>query len=316
MKSYTWLIRLYPPAWRARYGEEYAALLAECTLTWRDYMDMLFGALDAHFLAPAATPIGEGVLHMVQRVRRAEIAVFGAYIAFVVVGLKFYGQVDDSPFSTRTPAGSPFNFDLNLGHPLSIAWDVLAAGSLFALWAVLVGGVPIAFAVWRRSPPLRRLFIVPIVAFFAILLPPGVALILYATNQSARTASSPTLSAALVIAYSLYFIAAAIVSTLAVTRAVARGDIPAPTFRFALLPAAVATAAMALMTGSVFAWGIFAQQQAPAVFDTLNPLAGNPTLGSWLLDLAMMLVATIIAATSTFRGFRAQGAVASDIAAG
>jgi hypothetical protein len=43
-----WLLRLYPPAWRARYEEELLALLEDTPLTARAAIDLLLGALDAH----------------------------------------------------------------------------------------------------------------------------------------------------------------------------------------------------------------------------------------------------------------------------
>ena len=42
------LLRLYPGRWRARYGDEFAALLAERPLGPFDVADLLLGALDAH----------------------------------------------------------------------------------------------------------------------------------------------------------------------------------------------------------------------------------------------------------------------------
>src|SRR5919107_1999671 len=41
------LLRLYPRRWRARYGEEFAALLEERPLGPFDVADVLLGALDA-----------------------------------------------------------------------------------------------------------------------------------------------------------------------------------------------------------------------------------------------------------------------------
>lgn len=41
------LLRLYPPAWRARYGEEMLALLEQHRLSMRTRIDLLRGALDA-----------------------------------------------------------------------------------------------------------------------------------------------------------------------------------------------------------------------------------------------------------------------------
>ena len=41
------LLRCYPSRWRARYGEEFAAILAERPLGPFDVADVLLGALDA-----------------------------------------------------------------------------------------------------------------------------------------------------------------------------------------------------------------------------------------------------------------------------
>jgi hypothetical protein len=41
------LLRLYPPGWRARYGEEFLATLERRSLRIHDVVDVLFGALDA-----------------------------------------------------------------------------------------------------------------------------------------------------------------------------------------------------------------------------------------------------------------------------
>ena len=41
------LIRLYPAAWRARYGDEFAELLASRPPSVRDRLDIVFGAIDA-----------------------------------------------------------------------------------------------------------------------------------------------------------------------------------------------------------------------------------------------------------------------------
>ena len=41
------LLLLYPPRWRARYGDEFVAILEHRSLGIRDVVDILFGALDA-----------------------------------------------------------------------------------------------------------------------------------------------------------------------------------------------------------------------------------------------------------------------------
>jgi len=44
-----WFLRLYPRAWRERYGEELAALVGDRRLSVRDVMDLISGAIDARF---------------------------------------------------------------------------------------------------------------------------------------------------------------------------------------------------------------------------------------------------------------------------
>jgi hypothetical protein len=40
-----WIARLYPPVWRERYGDEFAALLEESGVTWRTAIDVAESAL-------------------------------------------------------------------------------------------------------------------------------------------------------------------------------------------------------------------------------------------------------------------------------
>ncbi len=44
----TWLLQLYPAPWRARYGEEFAAVLASQRASVGLILDVLAGAVDAH----------------------------------------------------------------------------------------------------------------------------------------------------------------------------------------------------------------------------------------------------------------------------
>jgi hypothetical protein len=59
-----WLLTLYPAAWRERYGDEMAALLAAQPLTLRLVLNLIAGAIDARleptWLRTTAQPIGQG----------------------------------------------------------------------------------------------------------------------------------------------------------------------------------------------------------------------------------------------------------------
>lgn len=50
-RSIRWAARLYPAAWRARYGDEFAALLEDVAPRWRDGLDVLQGALKMQLAA-------------------------------------------------------------------------------------------------------------------------------------------------------------------------------------------------------------------------------------------------------------------------
>jgi hypothetical protein len=70
----TWLIRLYPPSWRRRYGPELAALLAAQPASARTAVDLVAGAVDAWLnpqsstaITPADTKEGGAMLSRMQQ---------------------------------------------------------------------------------------------------------------------------------------------------------------------------------------------------------------------------------------------------------
>lgn len=95
------LLRLYPRRWRARYGDEFLALLEQQAITPAVVFDVLLGALDAHLRSHvtlvAETP-GARMLDHLDALRTTALTVFCAYCAFIVAGLALFGMVDDSPF--------------------------------------------------------------------------------------------------------------------------------------------------------------------------------------------------------------------------
>ena len=50
------LIALYPAAWRARYGDEFRALLASRPRSPREWVDIVLGAADAHLHPQVPAP--------------------------------------------------------------------------------------------------------------------------------------------------------------------------------------------------------------------------------------------------------------------
>ncbi len=300
----SWLLRLYPRAWRDRYGDEFSSLLAETRLSLYVVCDVLIGAADAH-LHPELAP--ERVFSMASRLRTSAVTIFCAYIAFVLAGLALNGAMDDTHLSRILDAHTE----------LAAPWYFLMGASVVSLLAVVVGGVPIAWAVWRNSPAQRKLLLVPVACFVVIAVPPGILVAMVLTRQSVSMASvqanTPVSSSAIMlgILYGLLFIVAAVVSTWAVTTAVRRADVGLELYRFALLPETVATAAMLAMLVATLAFGYFASQDDAVEFQRWS--AQVPTSLSfvtWLGIVVVMAVATAVAVLALRRGFRARALAA------
>lgn len=302
------LLLLYPVRWRVRYGDEFLAVLEAYPLRPRDLFDIAFNALDAHInpnLAIADTTLTERMRRIMQKLRSLEITVFAAWIAFVVAGLHFYSLMDDSPYLSLTGLGGGPGLVVDFGKPMNIAWDVLGGGSAIALLAVLVGGLPLAYAAWRRAPQARRFFIVPVVAFVAVVIVPIISVSLLIITKHGPV--QPLVNPGITLGYGALFIAAAAASVWAVARAISQTVLPEGLVRFAVVPSLVTVLAMALMLGATLAWGVYAHMQLPATFDSANFFTGYPTLLSWGVDVVVMSIATGIAAASAIRGIGARG---------
>ncbi|HEV7128468.1 MAG TPA: hypothetical protein VGN32_13640 [Ktedonobacterales bacterium] len=300
------LLDLYPRAWRARYGDEFAALLEDCSLTPFVLIDIVLGALDAH-LAPQDTT--GRILHMLNRSRRGAITVFCAYIAFVVAGLAFNQDIED---------GLP---KLIAAHPdLAIAYYTVAGGAVVALLAVLVGGLPIALAVLRRAWAARRwdiflLFAVPPVALAIWAAWTWVLLnVIFPANRGQAPQSSA--DHLYFVSWVGIFVLAAIASAAAVSVAIARSEVSARLYRFALAPAAVATVAMLVMLGGAVAWGLLANSDVPGYLAQGEGVFHTSALTYWLSVVVVMALATLVAAIALVRGYRAPGDDAPDVALG
>jgi MFS family permease len=303
MKPYQrWLLCLYPQTWRARYEEEFLAVLEACPFSLWMLWDVCLGAIDAH--VHCETLIGR-MMPSMNKLRRTSIIIFCAYIGFVVAGLGFGKMVEYDDFSDL----------LNHNAPVSVAYYALYTGAFVALLAVLVGGLPLAVAAARSAIAARRwrllsLFAVPPIALavwiksflIAEVLDPHPAPVL------ARPVWERVLDAGLVVGL---FWLAAIASTAAVCIVIVRSNINEKLFRFARIPAIIATLAMVVMFVAVAAYGLAANAVNPSLFTENNGLIATNTTVSFGLILAIMALATIIAIAALIRGRRPDTAVPS-----
>ena len=133
-----WLTRLYPPAWRARYGEEFAPFLEARPVTLRDVLNVVGCALNER-----ARVLGEFKMSKLQH--SLVLAVY-AYLAAIAAGLNLYMTVDDTPL-----------VDAMSSHAaLFLCWNLVAAGSLMALAAAAAVGLPAVWAMIRFAWTAKR----------------------------------------------------------------------------------------------------------------------------------------------------------------
>lgn len=150
------LLRLYPGAWRRRYAPEVAALLVDAPPDWRDRIDLLRGALDAHLhpISPAAWPVYAAAVGGIAWTFAGALALgqpapldWPGYLAETLPLLAGAAPLLAlAAIGASTRLGDPNPAVARLGRAIvalgSSVWTVL----LVAATANLVGGTPLAIA--------------------------------------------------------------------------------------------------------------------------------------------------------------------------
>lgn len=292
------LLHLYPAAWRVRYGEEFAALLEEQPLTPRIALDVLLGALDARVVALGSL----GRFGMVNRLRSSQIAVFCAYICFVVAGMGFQKMTEYDDFVAARR------------HTLvGVTFDIVVVGAAISLLAVLAGGVPLALAAlrfaWERKRwDIARLLATPALAL-ALLLGYGAFLLHIAHGGAAQFSRSAQTGVSLrdKVFFALLlvgFAIAAVVSTWAVASAIRRAEIDVSLFRLARIPALVTSLVMLTVAIATLLWGLGLRGADPGLVAGNDGVMATNTTLSWLAIVAVMALSSMVALVASMRGLR------------
>lgn len=101
------LLRLYPAAWRARYGEEFAELLAARPPSFRDRLDIFAGALDARLHPQVAHGAPDAARNPRDRSAGGLVVLGGTLLtAWAVIGVLFMGPWEDPTVQQMRSASS------------------------------------------------------------------------------------------------------------------------------------------------------------------------------------------------------------------
>jgi hypothetical protein len=302
------MVRLYPRAWRERYGEEFGAILEERQASLSDVCDVALGALDA-WLFPQVIQESSAAL-VVGRIRRSILLVLWAWVGVVVAGVGFQKLTEYEDFVRAARESAP----------VAWAFDAVVVGALVALAAVLAGGIPILFAAVRDALDNRRKNVLLLLCVPPLSLAIFVGYVLVLTRIVAPIFEDPTVHApvnvALFLSIVVMFLLATVASAASVSAAVGRSVVGARIYRFALYPAALAALAMFVVSVATAVWGLALWARASALFAGNEGLLATPTFVTWLTVLGVMGGCACVAVTGAVCGLRAGSFVSRDAAQG
>lgn len=291
-----WLVRFYPRGWRERYEEEFLAMLEQRPASVWDLFNVALGVLDARLRPQVVTERSI----MVERMRRSVLAVLWAWVGLVVAGVGFQKMTEYEDFARAARENAL----------VGGAFDAVVIGAVVALAAIFVGGVPIAFAAARGALTEGRrdvalLLCVPVLSLAVFV---GYTLVIVRGIDPAleRIAPGEAMKVPLLLSLALVFVLAAVASAGAVSAAVRRSEIGALPIRFAVYPAAAASAAMVVVLVGTAVWGLALRAQAPALFAGDEGIASASTSGTWMVIVAVMAVSTGVAVVAAVRGLLAR----------
>jgi hypothetical protein len=298
------LLRVYPAAWRVRYGDELATLIDELAggarMSWRVRLDVLRGGL-----VERVRVLGLGGPPPRERARQGSVLVLYAWMLFVLGG--FGVQKASEHWKAVTPTAKQ-------GLPAA-AFDVLIAAAAVGSGLVLLGvavSLPRLAALIRRGgwAQIRR----PIVraAVLSLLLVAatfGLAAWAHSLTPAARNGHNAVYSAVF-IAWIVLF-AACLLAWAAAAAATARQlSLSAGLLRFEVWLGAAVSAAMTVMTIATAVWWGSLASAAPWFFEG-KPVGSSASalVSNMIVPAGLMLCATALGLIGATRALKALGHV-------
>jgi hypothetical protein len=226
-----------------------------------------------------------------------------AYLAAIAAGINFYWTVDDTPLATT----------MHNHSALFISWNLIRAGSLLALAAVAMVGIPVFLMMVRAALAARQWDVI-----YRLAVPPCAALVtLIWMITGAKLAGGhwvptpwdvngdwtapadwpplPTRWALSSVTFVL-MTAGLIVSAISVKQAIVRSDLSRQKRLWFAAPSMLLASSVAAMAIGVLTWGWFVQQYAGSDFHARNGgLFSSTNFASWAASCVLFLAAAVTA---------------------
>jgi hypothetical protein len=293
------LMRLYPPSWRARYGEELETLILEMSagrrIAWRVRADVA-GAGGRERLRGLGLG-GDGSARA--RARGGAALVLWAWALFVLAGAIV--QRTSEHWDTAVPGT----------HALaSRAFDGLLGVAVVASVLVLAGigltlGALLRFLRDGGWPQIRRAVIVAGL-MTALLVAATVVLVAWAHGLTPRDRQGHDTGYAIAfLAWAALGAGTLVCWTAAATRTAARLSLGDVTLRFQTWLAVSVSVAMAVMAAATVVWWIAVADVAPAALTGSSAGHASALVPQLVVAMALMVVATALGVTGARRAGRA-----------
>jgi hypothetical protein len=283
-------LAVYPARWRERYGDEFAAVLADMLAASprrahaRLVINAISGGADARLNPP-------GGRTMPDRIRGSIATAAIAAIVFAIAGAGFekMTEYDDFRAAARQHAA------------VAASFDVLRAAAVLAGIAVLAGAAPLAWSVARQAIAGRRTDLIRLLAVPPTAVAGWVAAVLVITRLYRHPQIHSAANIATAAAVGLLGLAAAGACAWAVVAILRRADLAPRLLRPQVIPMAVLSTSMAVVTGTDLSWGLALRASDGALFHSENGLVATSLPLSWAAGVAVLAAATAMTAVATWR---------------
>ena len=288
------LISVYPRAWKARYGEEFAVLLEEHSLTLATVVDVCGWAIREHLVSIRS--------QIVNPRQRAVILMAYAALAALAGGVNFYWTVADTPMATA----------MRTHRAMSLSFQLIARAAFAAGLIVIAVAAPLVTNMVRTALASRRWNIVawlalPVLAAVTTLAWMEAAMLLTGTRwvptpwdvtgDWTAPAAWPALTTrwAFGVVTCVLLLLGLAASAASVTHAIRRTDVTAQPRAWLTGTAIAFTVATFAMVVGVSTWGWFSELYARADFHAINGgLFNSSNFASWLLSAITFAVASVL----------------------
>ena len=296
------LLRVYPVAWRARYGEELATLIEELEgagrMTWRIRLDVIRAGV-----VERVRGVGLRGLPPRERAREGSLLVLYAWMLFVLGG--FGVQKASEHWKAVTPTAEQ-------GLPAG-AFDALVVaagvGSVLVLLGMVVS-LPRLVALIRRGGwaqirrPIIRAAVLSVLLVAATL---GLAAWAHSLTPAARNGHNAAYSGVF-LAWVMLFAGVLFAWAAAAATTARHLSISAGLLRFEVWLGAIVSAAMAVMTIATAVWWGSLASAAPWFFDGRPAGSSSSALVSnMIVPVGLMLCATALGLIGATRAMKALG---------